>query len=112
MTDQGYRHFHRIVKTNPSRLDDFLSNAEKGNPPPDDPALRAVWDGLSVYSTLGQARRKRRTSPAIGDFIAVLRVPTDGSVRFARTLSGDGHHTIWGDPAVLRALIVSIEPIG
>jgi hypothetical protein len=109
MTDPGYRFFYRIARTNPTTLDDFTSNAAKGRPAPDDPERRAVWDGLSVYSTLAQARRKRRVSPAIGDFIAVMRVPLDGSVRIDRTLGGDGHHTIWGEPARLDSMVVSIE---
>jgi hypothetical protein len=78
---------------------------------PSDPKLRDVWDGLSVYSTLSQARRKQRMSPVLGAFIAVLRIPTDGSIRFARTLGGDGHHSIWAKPADLRALVISYEPV-
>lgn len=109
MSEPAYRVFHRIVRTNPATLADFVSNEEKGLAPPDDPELRAVWDGLSVYSTLSQARRKRRMSPGIGVFIAVLRVPTDGSVRYERTLGGDGHHTVWGDPAALLALVAVVE---
>ena len=109
MTEQGYRLFYRIARTNPTTLDDYTSNADKGRQPPDDPARRAVWDGLSVYSTLAQARRKRRVSPSIGAFIAVLRIPLDGSVRIERTLGGDGHHTIWGRASDLAELEVSVE---
>jgi hypothetical protein len=109
--EPGYRFFHRIAQTNPATVTDFTSNVAKGRPAPDDPVQRAVWDGLSVYSTLAQARRKRRASPAIGNFIAVLRIPLDGSVRIERTLGGDGHHTIWGDPARLLSLVVSVEPV-
>src|SRR3954454_16821341 len=111
MSDQEYRDFYRIVHTNPPTRWDVTSAKERGQPEPSDPRLRAVWDGLSVYSTLNQARRKRRTSPVLGAFIAVLRLPTDGSIRFARTLGGDGHHTIWGNSADLLALVVSVEPI-
>jgi hypothetical protein len=62
-----------------------------------------------VYSTLAQARRKRRESPVLGSFIAVLRVPLDGSVRVESTF-GPSHHTIWGDPDVLLALVIAVEP--
>jgi hypothetical protein len=111
MIDPGYRLFYRIVYTNPPTLVDFTSGMERGALEPLSPSHRAVWDGLSVFSTLNQARRKRRVSPKLGAFIAVLRVPTDGSIRFARTLGGDGHHTIWGKPAELLSLVVSIEPV-
>ncbi|MDP8923143.1 MAG: hypothetical protein M3O34_09750 [Chloroflexota bacterium] len=109
MTDQGYRLLHRIVRTDPPTLDDFLSNLARGRPVPDDPEDARVWDGLSVYSTAAQARRKLRTSPVLGSFIAVLRVPLDGSTRIERT-RGEGHHTIWGDPAMLMGLVVAVEP--
>lgn len=110
-TEEGYRLFYRIVRTNPPTLYDFTSNLELGREVPADPELAALWDGLSVQSTLAQARRRRRASPMLGNYIAVLRVPTDGSIRFERTLSADGHHTLWGDPAELLALVVSIELI-
>ncbi|MCC7371865.1 MAG: hypothetical protein IT306_25850 [Chloroflexi bacterium] len=109
MVDPHFRLLHRIVRTNPPTLDDFTSNAARNRPAPDDPTLLAVWDGLSVFSTLSQARRKRRVSPGIGSYVAVLRVPTDGSVHVERTLGGDGHHTIWGEPDALLALVVSVE---
>lgn len=110
MTQTDFRLLHRIVRTDPPTRDDFLSNEAKGNPPPDDPARRAVWGRLSVYSTEAQARRKRRASPVLGRFVAVLRVPTDGSVRVERTLGGDGHHTVWGAPDKLLALVVAVVP--
>jgi hypothetical protein len=110
MTDQGYRLFYRIALTNPTTLYDYQSAKERGATEPRSPARLAVWDGLSVYSTLNQARRKQRISPMLGSYIAALRVPTDGSIRFMRTLGGDGHHTIWGPATALRRLEVSVEP--
>lgn len=109
MSDSGYRLLYRIVRTNPPTLDDFTSNAVTGRPLPPDPSRRAVWDGLSVFSTLAQARRKRRVSPSIGEFIAVLRVPTDGTIRIERTLGGDGHHTVWGEPSMLLGMVIAVE---
>jgi hypothetical protein len=92
-TGAGTRFLYRIVRTDPPTLEDFLSNAARGRPLPDNPADVRVWDGLSVYSTEAQARRKRRTSPVLGQFIATLEVPADGSIRFERT-RGAGHFTI------------------
>lgn len=111
MAEQGHRDFYRIALTDPPTVADFTSGKERGTPEPNNPAHRAVWDGISVFSTLNQARRKRRTSPVLGEYIAVLRVPMDGSVRFARTLGGDGHHTIWGDPERLLQLVVYVETV-
>jgi hypothetical protein len=109
LAEEGYRLFYRIVKTNPPDLFDMQSARVRGNPEPPDPERRAVWDGLSVFSTLSQARRKQRTSPGIGSYIAVLRVPTDGSVRIERTLRDAGHHTIWAEAALLLKWVVSVE---
>lgn len=110
MNDAPFRDFYRLVKMDPPTLGDFTSNAAHGRAAPTDPTLAAVWDGLSAQSTLPQARRKRRVSPVLGRYIATLRVPTDGSVRYERTLGGEGHHTIWRYPADLLARVVSIVP--
>lgn len=110
MMDQDYRLFYRIVRTNPTTLYDYQSAKERGLDEPESPARRAVWDGLSVYSTLNQARRKQRISPILGNYIAVLRVPMGGTIRVMRTLGGDGHHTLWAPAPVLRGLEVSGEP--
>ena len=87
-----------------------MSNLVLGKRVPSDPALAELWDGISVQSTLNQARRKRRISPMLGQYVAVLRVPTDGSVRFQRT-RGEGHFTLWGEPADLLAMVVSGVPV-
>ena len=110
MTEQGFRLFYRIVKSNPPTLPDLTSNLELGKQIPADPESAALWDGLSVQSTLAQARRRRRASPMLGSHVAILRVPTNGTIRYERTLGSAGHHTIWGDPAVLLAMVVSVEP--
>jgi hypothetical protein len=111
MTEQGYRYFYRLVHRNPPTPRDLTSNRELGKQPPANPEHVALWDGLSVQSTLAQARRRRRASPMLGEFVAVLRVPTDGSVRYARTLSTEGHHTVWADPPLLLGMVVSVEPV-
>jgi hypothetical protein len=107
--EAGYRLLHRIVRTNPPTEADFLSAAAQGVPYPDDSARHDVWDGLSMYSTLAQARRKQRASPVLGPFIAVVRIPLDGRVRIEKTF-GAGHHTVWSTPSTLLALVVAVEP--
>lgn len=111
MTEQQFRYFYRIVHRDSPDAEDFTSNLVLGKRIPDDPEQAALWDGLSVQSTLAQARRRGRASPGLGRFIAVMQVPMDGSIRFERTLNADGHHTIWGDPDELRMTVVSVEPV-
>jgi hypothetical protein len=108
--EQGYRDFYRLVHDDPPPLIDLTSNLAQGKELPTDLVAAAVWDGLSVQSTMAQARRKSRASPMLGRFVAVLRVPLDGTIRFERTLRTPGHFTIWGEPAILRALVVSVIP--
>lgn len=110
MIEPGYRFLYRVVRTNPPTIQDFLSNLELGRETPVDPEMAELWDGLSVQSTLAQARRRSRISPMLGRFIAAVRVPTDGSIRFERT-RGEGHHTLWGDAADLLARVVSVEHV-
>ena len=103
----GSDHIHRIVQTDPPMRIDFTANVALGRGDPRDPEDARLWDGLSMYSTFNQARRKRRVSPMLGRYVAAVRVPLDGSIRIERT-RGEGHHTVWGDPDALLAMVVSV----
>ena len=100
--------FHRIVRSNPPTIVDFLSDRERGKPPPPDPALRYLWDGISVYRTEAQARNKARRFPALGMFLARLEIPEGELVEIERTLSSRGHHTLWGEPAYFLSRVVRV----
>jgi hypothetical protein len=106
------RRLYRIVKTNPPKLADFVSNAAKERPIPDDarPEARRLWDGLSAYATEAQARRHAKISPMLGSFLAELAITPDAPVRIERTL-GTGHYTIWGDPALLLACVTRVAAV-
>jgi len=102
------RTFYRIVKSDPPTLLDFTSNAARGRAPrTDEPEVLRLWSGLSAFSTLAQARRKSRISPVLGAFVARLVLPDVGQVRYERT-RGTGHYTLWGEPSVLLAAVVSV----
>ena len=75
------------------------------------PESRRLWSGISVYDTLDRARRLAARRPELGRFVAMVRIPDDASIRFERTGSRAGHHTMWGDPGRLLGSIVSIEPV-
>jgi len=106
------RTFFRVVKTDPPRLEDFVSNDAKGLTPPDERAetLR-VWSGISVYATAAQARRMARRYTGHGDYIAVLRITDDSTIRVERTLNRPGHHTLWAPPAELLESVIAVEPL-
>ena len=106
------RTLYRIVRTNPPTLDDFTSGARQGRPIPAHlpGELHRLWDGLSAYATLVQARRKQRRSPNIGGYVAALELVATGSVRVERTTREPGHHTVWGPPDALLACVVEVVP--
>ena len=105
------RDFYRIVRSNPSTLADYKSHREMGLPSlDDDPEHLRMRDGISVHATLAQSRAKARSRPWFGRFVAHLVIPDDGSIPWARTAGGRGHHTLWGDSEQLRAYEVEILP--
>ena len=106
------RVFFRIVLSNPPSLADFTSRAAQGTAPIDlDPERGRLHEGISVYATENQARRKAREYPFLGSFLARLELPeetplhTEGTVR-----NSPGHHTLWGDPGdILRCVVVVVS---
>lgn len=96
------RAFWRIVRTNPPTRQDFLSHVDLGRPlrQLDDESQRQA-EGISVFATEAQARRKARRVPALGRWLAELRITADAPVTAERTRGGAGHHTLWGDPDTL-----------
>ena len=111
MTDVPARRFYRNVRSDPPTVADFTSNEALGIPPrhPDPETLR-LWDGLSAWATEAQARRNARRFPAIGRYIAAVRVEDHAPIRVERT-RGPGHHTLWGEPAELLARVASVAPV-
>jgi hypothetical protein len=99
--------FYRITRTDPPTLWDFRSAKDRGRREPESAEERRLWDGISVYATEAQARRKARSLPLLGRFIAAVVLSEDDSVRVERTLSTAGHHTLWGDAALLLERVES-----
>jgi hypothetical protein len=107
------RTFYRIVHAptlNSQRIDDFTSDDGRGEEPPDDPDLRRLHDGISVFATEAQARNKARDFPFLGGFIARLDVPDDAPLRVERTLRSRGHHTVWGEPIDVLRCVTAVTP--
>ena len=99
--------FYRIVRSRVPTIQDFLSNHAKGRlPKRPTPDVLRLWDGISVYDTLRQARMTARLFPRLGRYIAILRIPEDGSIRFERTQDPAlGHFTLWGDANRISACV-------
>ena len=110
------RTLYRIVKTNPPTRRDFLSNqARRGDPKPDlPPAVRRLWDGISVHETELPSRRQAQETPWTGGFIAELRISeqTTAPVHWERTILGnEGHHTLWGNLDELLSLVTRVVSV-
>jgi hypothetical protein len=112
VTDPPFRVFYRVVESNPPTLWDFTSNQAKGltlqHPTPQ--TLR-WWAGVSIHDTEARARSLARQRPSLGQFIAQLRIPDDGSIPYERTGTRRGHHTVWGEPAALLARVVAVVAV-
>ncbi len=106
------RTVYRIVRANPPALVDFLSDAERGRASfKDTPEVQRLRTGRSVYATEAQARRRARGSPFLGQYIAAVELGDDDPVRLERTLQRSaGHHTLWGEAALLLTRVVRVVP--
>ena len=104
---------YRIAENNPLREWDLTSHEDKGIPirHRTAKALR-LWSGISVYRSRSAAEAHAVDSPRLGAFVAELRIPLDGSVRFELDNGPNGHCTIWGDPKILLRFVVHVWPIG
>ncbi len=104
---------YRIIRAERPVPRDFLSNRAKGKTPRDPtPEVLRLWDGLSMYDSYEQARHTARTFPRLGRFIAMVRLSMGGTVRYEQTGASErGHFTVWGDPAELLSLVVSVAAV-
>jgi hypothetical protein len=107
------RTFYRITLTDPPGEIDFTSRAAQGTAPlDDDPARQRLHEGVSVFATVGQARKRALRYPFLGSYICRLEIPDDAPVQIERTIKNSpGHHTLWGDSAVIRGYVVSVVPV-
>lgn len=97
--------FYRITWHNPPHIDDMKSNEALGKQPRgDDPEVRRLWGGISLFDSIERARSQARRRPWHGNaFIAEVQIP-EGMFRIEATRSR-GHFTLWGDPrAILRCV--------
>lgn len=105
------RTLFRIVRSDPPTLADFLSNVELGRSLPRDPEAARLWSGISVNETERQARRRARGVPALGHYLAELRLDEGPYVLVERTTRSRGHDTVWGEPVLLLKSVVRVLPI-
>jgi hypothetical protein len=70
-----------------------------------------LWEGLSVFETLEQARQKASAFPAQGDFIATIVIPDDSRITYERTGKSEGHYTLWGAAHDLLRCVIAVGPV-
>jgi hypothetical protein len=91
-------------------LGDFMSYEELGIPPrrPLSPMARDGWRGFTHYATFAAAAAAARAHPHLGRYIATVRIPDDGSIRFQQTGRDPEHVTIWAEARSLVRSVVSV----
>lgn len=106
---ETYFALFRVVQNNPPLKYDMMSREALGMRPrhPTAKALR-LWSGVSMNRTREQAAQLANASPWLGEYIAELRIPVDGSFRYELDNGRNGHCTVWGEPDELLALVVSV----
>jgi hypothetical protein len=104
---------YRLVQTDPPTVRDFLSQKVLGIPLKHETAkVLRLWDGLSVYRTMEQARTRASQTPRLGRYIAELTVPLDDDRIVVELDNGrNGHCTVWGSPWLFRSFVVSVTPV-
>jgi hypothetical protein len=98
-------------RESPLLLDSLRSNYELGRRPRHvEITTTPIHMGISVYLTNEQAAATVRAFPAIGAYVAELRLVPETGAAFADT-GPPGHLTLWGRPLDLLAVIADIVPV-
>lgn len=84
------RIFYRVIKNQRPQVEDFWSDASWGEPLPVDPHQIELQDGISVFNTEQQARRKAEAYPVLGAYIAAVEFAEDAPITYRRTLTTRG----------------------
>jgi hypothetical protein len=71
----------------------------------------ALHMGISVYLSRDRAAETARRFPAIGGFVAALRLTMGHGFNVAHT-GPPGHLTLWGDPVKLARVAGDISSVG
>jgi hypothetical protein len=117
---EAFRLCHATEPGDPVLIEDFKSNAAKGQPPKGKREKQCflIHGGVSVYKTLEKAVARRQkildrigsdVPLLIGDYVA--RIELRGTCFAVEDLnSNDGHITIWGDPFMLADAVTDVNP--
>jgi hypothetical protein len=75
--------------------------------------FRRLASGISVFRTMGQARKTaRKRPPWLGrGFIARIAIPANAAIRIERTTKTAGHYTLWAEPDDILRWIDHIESV-
>ena len=94
-------------------LDSLRSNSDLGRPARGYELTHPlIHTGISVWDSLDQAVGNAMRFPALGDFVAELRLDSTCDVRYFPWGARPGHLTIWADPQTLREATAGTIPVG
>jgi hypothetical protein len=114
--------FYRVLRSRIPERRDFVSNAVKYAQDIDRGRRRRVpdtgdglhmWSGVSVFSSLGEARATARQYPNLGAFIGLVQIPPNQgrAIRVERTSDATEHYTIWARPDRLAACVDNVVAV-
>ena len=103
----------RATRANPPTLYDFLSNIERRRrlPPNATAEVQRRWAGLSMYDERSALEDVVRATPAVGSFIAEVRIAGAMQVTISQFGVNPHHFTVWGNPAELLAAVTSVARV-
>ena len=107
---------YRNVKSDDLGSDAFLaslrSNEELGRPMRGQELTHPlIYSGVSVWDTLEAAAENARTFPALGGFVAEIRLDQASDARYFGWGTRPGHLTVWAEPQRLLEGTVSTIPV-
>ncbi len=100
------RLFYRIVRSAAPTIDDFKTARDLGKQLRF-PQFRREWEeAISVFDDFDHAvNRAIKSRLQLGDHIAELDVPDDGSVEFAPTAVDPRHYSIYAAPELIMTFV-------
>ena len=104
---------HRNVKSadraSAALLESLRSNADLGRPPrAQERDYPLIHSGISAWDRPEQAEANAQRFPALGDYVAVVRLDPASAARYYYWGSRPGHLTVWADPLMILERIVDI----
>ncbi len=104
--------FYRVVSSDPAPRDEFRANRERGVPPTRPERLDPeIYDGISVWDTLGAAGALARTMKRSHVAQICLAMLPQGERVLVRKTFSPGHFTLIRNADVLSKCVMQVRAV-